>query len=377
MMERNIAIIIPCFNRTETLKSLLNSLLKAKFTTIVELVFSIDYSGSDAVGNLVEGFEWPFGKKKIVRHEKNIGLRRNIISCGDMTDDYDAVIVLEDDLIVSPLFYDYAQMACDYYWDDEQIAGISLYNYRYSETLHEFYPITMGYDTYFMQWTSSWGQLWTKRQWRDFKNWYNKCQEDLSDFPIPVKVKRWRNSWKKFHIAYLCDRDKYFVYPSVSYTTIKPSPGTHSGANYRSRFSMPLCINKCGNFIFQPLKGAYKYDSFFELKDLNINLNGKRVNVDFDIFGDKYYGCLRNGHFVTSKRVKGKEIVKQWGMAELPYEMNIINDVNGEFFYLYNKKDYTPQNMSIHEKLNVKLPLSSSEMILYEIRRLIWKYLHR
>ena len=104
----NIAIVIPCYNRLDTLKVLLDSLLNARYDRSVELVFSIDYSGNEDIYNLVDEFTWPYGKKNIIRHKENIGLRRNIISCGDLTSEYDAVIVLEDDLIVSPLFFDYA-----------------------------------------------------------------------------------------------------------------------------------------------------------------------------------------------------------------------------------------------------------------------------
>ena len=134
----SIAIVIPCFNRTDTLSLLLSSLQSAVYHQKVDIVFSIDYSGKDDVYNVANRFEWLHGNKRIVKHEKNIGLRRNIISCGDMTAQYDAVIVLEDDLVVSPYFFDYAYHACKFYWDSESVGEISLYGYQASEGLDKW-----------------------------------------------------------------------------------------------------------------------------------------------------------------------------------------------------------------------------------------------
>ncbi len=46
---------------------------------------------------------------------------------GDYTEEYDVVVVLEDDTYVSDSMYRYAYSAAVEYWDDERIAGISLF----------------------------------------------------------------------------------------------------------------------------------------------------------------------------------------------------------------------------------------------------------
>ena len=48
---------------------------------------------------------------------------------GKLLNDYDALIVLEDDITVSPYYYQYACQTIAQYQDDERIAGISLYNF--------------------------------------------------------------------------------------------------------------------------------------------------------------------------------------------------------------------------------------------------------
>ena len=51
-----------------------------------------------------------------------------MLQCGDISYEYGSVIVLEDDLFVSPFFYKYAVEAQEFYRDDNRIGGISLYN---------------------------------------------------------------------------------------------------------------------------------------------------------------------------------------------------------------------------------------------------------
>ena len=195
----NIGIVIPCYNRVDSLNRLLVSLEGANYLgEEVDLIFSIDYSGINNIRYLAESFQWEFGSKKIILHPSNIGLKQNILSCGDLVDEYDAVIVLEDDLYVAKDFYNYAKQAAYYYLNNDNIAGISLFSYKYTEIgFYQFYPFQDNYDTFFIQWPSSWGQLWTKRQWHSFRSWLS-LNKSLEDINIPASVKLWTHSWKKF-----------------------------------------------------------------------------------------------------------------------------------------------------------------------------------
>ena len=73
------SIVIPCYNRLETLKNLLWALTQAFYEQEISLVFSIGNSDSGVIFNSVNDFNWKFGEKVIVHHKKNIGLRSNII----------------------------------------------------------------------------------------------------------------------------------------------------------------------------------------------------------------------------------------------------------------------------------------------------------
>ncbi len=104
---------------------------------------------------------------------------------------YGSVIILEDDLFVSPYFYDYAIQALEYYESDENIGGISLYNHVDEDmTEFPFVPIQDDSDVYFIQFPSSWGQAWSSKQWKAFREWYAQ-QPDISKIRISPQALSW------------------------------------------------------------------------------------------------------------------------------------------------------------------------------------------
>jgi len=157
------AIFIPAFSRPHALDRLLQSLETAKYPDEqVELVISLDGQFHPDVEVVAERFKLVFshGNVTIIKRTDNIGLRNHILWCGDQTEKYGAIIVLEDDLIVSKLFYMYATAAVRYFCDDERIAGISLYSQRFNENANlPFEPLNVMRENYFMQIASSSGQL--------------------------------------------------------------------------------------------------------------------------------------------------------------------------------------------------------------------------
>jgi hypothetical protein len=300
-------IVIPCFNKLNSLKRLVKSLLDAKYSKNVKLIFSVDYSRNKQVCDFVNEFEWPYGEKIVFKHERNIGLRENILFCGSLTRRYGSVIILEDDSYVSHYFYDYACKAMYFYENDRDIAGISLYGYEYSEILNEkFYPLINGCGTYFMQWASSRGQLWTLKHWECFQNWY-ECNKDssLSCFNIHDSVISWpESSWKKYFIAYVVDSDKYFVYPYVSLVTNCGDAGIHRDGDFvvDTQVSIPL-YNYAPKYNFAKYEKytSIKYDSFFQpmrsmLNDVSI-LEG--YDFDIDLSGSKNINNIIKSHVLT------------------------------------------------------------------------------
>lgn len=211
----NIAIVTVAYNRVKSLSRLLNSLLCADIDN-APLIISIDKSNTNEVERYANDFIWPYGEKKVITHKENLGLRKHILSIGQLLDYYDAVIVLEDDIIVAPGFYKFAVAATKFYCNDNNIAGISLYNYPFNyQTFEPFDALKSEYDVYFMQIAMSWGQVWMRDSWRRFYNWYEQTKHNkLACINNIYCFKEWgEKSWLKYHIAYCIDQNKYFVYP--------------------------------------------------------------------------------------------------------------------------------------------------------------------
>ncbi|MBN2481863.1 MAG: glycosyltransferase, partial [Bacteroidales bacterium] len=229
-MKYSPVIVVVAFNRPESVERLLFSLKNAQKISNARLIISIDNNAPEnyRVKDIADAFHWPFGEKEVIYQKERLGLRQHVLQCGDYAMQYGSVIILEDDLFVSPYFYDYTLQALDYYDRDPHIGGISLYN-QTSEDVNDipFNPINDNSDVYFVKFPSSWGQAWTKKQWEAFRIWYEKNQ-DISRVPIHDNIINWSAaSWKKYFTAYMETTGKYFVFPRVSFTTNFNDPGTH------------------------------------------------------------------------------------------------------------------------------------------------------
>ncbi|NMD70181.1 hypothetical protein HHO41_07745 [Bacillus sp. DNRA2] len=95
---KNIAIVVVAYNRVNSLSRLLTSLKRANYFGLhTPLIISIDKSQNKDVAICANNFEWPFGEKHVIEHPNRLGLRNHVLFCGNLSRDYDAVVVLEDD----------------------------------------------------------------------------------------------------------------------------------------------------------------------------------------------------------------------------------------------------------------------------------------
>lgn len=259
---------------------------------------------------------------------------------------YGSVIVLEDDTYVSKDFYSYALKAKDFYSEDDTIAGISLYAYEYSEINQEkFDPLYAEWDTFFMQWASSWGQLWTSSQWASFYEWYEKNKgKNLSIFDIPQNVIGWpESSWKKYYIAYLYNTKKFFVYPYISFVSNCGDAGFHCGQE--SFLNTQVCIPqsyKTSSLKFAAFSSSIvKYDSFFQIyPDYLKQMNKKIRNYDFDVdmAGTKKDMDIKKKYLLSPK--KCKKPIFSFDHALIPLALNIVNDLEGNYLFFGRTSDF-------------------------------------
>lgn len=339
-MKIKPTIVVIAYNRIDSLSRLLGSLNRAKIEMNTRLVISIDYSGDLSVTGYANSFEWPYGEKIVITHDVNLGLRKHVLKCGDLTEKYGALIVLEDDLVVSPMFYQYTQQALEFYEKDNNVAGISLYNHKYNVNAQQtFEPLVDGFDVYWLQFASSWGQAWTAKHWQDFKCWYEKQDAGLSlTDDIPSNVVNWpETSWLKYFIKYLVVTNKYFIYPRDSLTANFSDIGTNV-VKKDYTFQVGLCLSK-QKFNFSSLAETNAiYDVFFEispeiLKKFNRTL--ELFDFEVDLYGTKRLANINKDYLLSNKDINSTPI-SSFARELRPHDFNIVSNFTSEKKSVFN-----------------------------------------
>lgn len=335
---KKFAIILVCFNRIEGLKRLIKSLECVDYNnrTDITLIFSIDNSGASDVEDFAKNYKWNYGRKIIRTFKERQGLKKHILQCGDYTEDYDIVTVLEDDIVISNSFYNYAYTAAEFYWDDDNIAGISLYNFEknWLKWIYRFEPMKNDYDVYFLKVAQSWGQVWTKKKWSLFKEWYRDNSTFLKSDDIPEYLNEWpESSWLKYHDRYCIEKNKFFVYPYYSLSTNCSDAGvhaTHSVNDYQVELQMD---KKKYNFPFFN-KESIIYDEYMNRVFLGkyLKIDDKELTIDF--YGNKREKD-RKRYLLTTKNLSYK-IIKEFSLSLRPIELSIILNFEGKGIFLYD-----------------------------------------
>lgn len=97
----------------------------------------------------------------VIEREKNFGLARSIVTAvTELCEEFGRVIVLEDDLQVSPDFLDFMLRALALYRDEARVYQISGFTFRIK---HSPPP-----DAFFIPLTTSWGWATWARAWQAF-----------------------------------------------------------------------------------------------------------------------------------------------------------------------------------------------------------------
>ena len=115
-----------------------------------------------------------FRSVTIVERTQNRGLARSIVDgVTQITEEFGRAIVLEDDLVTSPHFLEYMNMALDRYANDDRVMQIAGYMFPVELTVAE--------DALFLPFISSWGWATWSRAWRHFERREDLFDEILAD----------------------------------------------------------------------------------------------------------------------------------------------------------------------------------------------------
>lgn len=335
-------IVVVAFNRPKSLRRLLDSLTLSKNATGARLIISIDNKDPEnlVVRDIAEEYHWPHGEKEVIYHPERLGLKKHVMKCADLSETYGSVIILEDDLFVSPYFYEYAVHALNFYGEDRAIGGISLYNQPINELIIlPFSPMYDESDVYFIKFPSSLGQAWTHSQWADFKQWHSEHPE--IEGIIHRNMATWPDSsWKKHFAAYLIDQNKYIVYPRMSLTTNFNDPGTNlkEFTNHDGQSQLRMFRD---TYRFRSLKDSCcLYDHLMELHPETIRqMNPELRGYDFetDLYGLKEKKRITKKYTLTTKSVS--RFIKSFRRALKPHELNVICNIEGDEIFLAETSD--------------------------------------
>ncbi len=341
----DIAICIIAYNRENSLKRLLQFIKEAYYPQNAKLYISIDHSECKSVENIAYNFYWEHGEKEVIIHEKKLGLRKHILRCGNLLNSHDALIVLEDDIVVSPDFFNYALVTTKKYHNYNDIAGISLYNFPVSYHCQlPFIPLTSDSDVFLMQNAQSWGQIWMKKQWFDFIDWYKENNDNFQECShLPKSICNWpKSSWLKFHTKYCIEENKFFIYPYKSRSTCFSDIGEHtrSQTNIFQTFLLPSI---CNSYLLNP---TVKYDCFFENIAIATWLGIPSNDICIDFYGDKA-NRGKHRYWLTRQQLPYK-IIQSYALSMKPYELNIKYNIKGNDLFLYD----TTESREIIDDIN-------------------------
>lgn len=234
------------FNRPDHTKRTIEALIKNDLAEQSTLIIFSDGPRNDQdfleVGQVreyistVKGFE----SVRIIASEFNKGLANSIISgVTSVLSDYGKIIVLEDDMITSPLFLRYMNDSLDMYQDDEEVISVHGYIYPVKESLPEWF---------FLKGADCWGWATWSRGWKlfdpDGKKLLNKLKEGnrLKEFDfegsyayskmLRKQIAGKNNSWAIRWYASAFIHEKLTLYPGKSYVQNigNDASGTHSRA---------------------------------------------------------------------------------------------------------------------------------------------------
>ncbi len=213
MIYAPVALFV--YNRPNHTRRTVDTLRRNKLANDTELTIFSDAPKSaaqaDAVREVrkyireIKGFK----SVTVVEREANLGLARSIIDgVTSIVNQYGRIIVLEDDLEISPYFLSYMNEALDVYQNEERVMHVSGY----------MFPIDNSalMDTFFLRPTSCWGWATWDRAWKHF----NKdvkilisgfTKQDIANFNMDDTYDYWQqvvqneagliNTWAVFWYA--------------------------------------------------------------------------------------------------------------------------------------------------------------------------------
>lgn len=165
-MNTNAPILLFVYNRPAHTRRLVESLLRNAEAAGSSLFIYSDAPRDESVRPAVDEVRRyvrsirGFDRVEVVERTENWGLARSIIDgVSTALQRFDRVIVLEDDLVLSPYFLRFMNEALETYKDEPRVGHIQACDFTQNPSLP---------DTFLIKWTGSWGWATWRRAWKHF-----------------------------------------------------------------------------------------------------------------------------------------------------------------------------------------------------------------
>ena len=161
-------IVVFTYNRPEHTLRTLNALLMNPLANESDIIIYSDSARTashnkavDEVRNYLSEITG-FRSIKVIHRDKNFGLSESIIQgVTEVLQQSEKVIVLEDDMVVSPYFLEYMNEALEQFVDDDRVISVHGYVYPVDIELPE---------AFFLQGADCWGWATWRRGWALFNS---------------------------------------------------------------------------------------------------------------------------------------------------------------------------------------------------------------
>lgn len=268
-----VPIALFTYNRADHTQRAVESLLQnaeAKDSNL--FIFSDGAKNEKAVKGVEDNRKYihtvtGFKSVTIVEREKNWGLANSLIAgITDVISKYGRVIVVEDDLILSPYFLKFMNDGLDKYKNDDRVGAICGYIFPIEEKLP---------DNFFLYFMHPWGWATWKRGWdllnTDTKYLLRKMRFKTNKFNLGGNCGSYGNlycqkvglvdSWYIRFYASLFLKKKLILFPGKTMVLNRgcDGSGTHCGTdliqmNYLNVMLEPICLH---NISVEESKCAY------------------------------------------------------------------------------------------------------------------------
>lgn len=269
-------VVLFCYKKLDTLEKTIAQLLKNKLSGNTDLFIYSDGAKDESSREAVEQVRsflktiGGFQSVTIIESPVNKGLANSIIGgVNDMLEKYEAVIVLEDDLLSSENFLQFMNAALHFYQRESQVFSIS--GYSLPLKLEKEY----GYDVYFTRRASSWGWATWRDRWQNI-DWkvtdypefarnrkaqrkFNRMGSDLSGMlkkQMEGKINSWAIRWCYHQYKY----QLYSVFPVVSRIQ-------NIGFDDRSTHNQKAQFSRFSTILDESGKSKFRFNSELALDD--------------------------------------------------------------------------------------------------------------